>query len=206
MAANGTADCGRAYVYRVQDRPGRNPPVMRCPVIVLQMINSASCAGLLNRTWFGRQHRSFPGFFRTFPVIALAWVLVPVTRRLPSMAFQSGQALFYLEIGTPKNSPDVCRRLTLSRNSANFHASLLDAPSRKQAFSPAPPDRLGAFDRSFLFPKPLNCFPDSLRKKPCKQAARPNCASTFCSYPKVAISKRFTVNQAQTLIKAQNLI
>src|SRR5690606_27686783 len=29
---------------------------------------------------------------------------------------------------------------------------------------------------------------------------------TFCSYPKVAISKRFTVNQAQTLIEAQSLI
>src|SRR5690606_34523740 len=37
---------------------------------------------------------------------------------------------------------------------------------------------LGPFDRSFLFPKPLNCLPDSLRKKPCKQVARPNCAST----------------------------
>jgi hypothetical protein len=29
---------------------------------------------------------------------------------------------------------------------------------------------------------------------------------TFCSYPKVAISKHFTVNQAQTLIEAQSLI
>jgi hypothetical protein len=29
---------------------------------------------------------------------------------------------------------------------------------------------------------------------------------TFCSYPKVAISKRFTVNQAETLIEAQSLI
>jgi hypothetical protein len=37
---------------------------------------------------------------------------------------------------------------------------------------------LGPFDRSFLFTKPLNCLPDSLRKKPCKQVARPNCAST----------------------------
>jgi len=203
MAANGTADCGRAYVYRVQDRPGRNPPVMRCPVIVLQIINSASCAGLLNRTWFGRQHRSFPGFFRIFPVIALAWVLVPVTRRLPSMAFQSGQALFYLEIGTPKNSPDVCRRLTLSRNPANFHASLLDAPSRKQAFSPAPPDRLGAFDRSFLFPKPLNCFPDSLRKKPCKQVARPNCASTVWRLAQWRISEHKTVNTPQKLMRGR---
>src|SRR5690554_2389486 len=171
---------------------------MRCPVIVLQIINSASCAGLLNRTWFGRQHRSFPGFFRIFPVIALAWVLVPVTRRLPSMAFQSGQALFYLEIGTPKNSPDVCRRLTLSRNPANFHASLLDAPSRKQAFSPAPPDRLGAFNRSFLFPKPLNCFPDSLRKKPCKQVDCPNCASTGFSLETEGIRSR--ILQAYSLL------
>ena len=112
-------------------------------------------------------------------MIAPAWVLVPVTGRLPSRAFHSGQALFYLEIGTPKNSPDVCRRLTLSRNSANFHASLLDAPSRKQAFSPAPPDRLGAFFyRSSLFPKPLIAYRDSSRKKPCKQVACPNCAST----------------------------
>src|SRR5690554_7518744 len=77
--------------------------------------------------------------------------------------FTHGQALFF-EIGTPKNSPDVCRRLTLSRNSANFHASLLDAPSRKQAFSPAPPDRPGPFLRSFLFPKapevPPGQFPE----------------------------------------------
>jgi hypothetical protein len=29
---------------------------------------------------------------------------------------------------------------------------------------------------------------------------------TFCSYPMVAISKHFTVNQAQTLIEAQSLI
>jgi hypothetical protein len=29
---------------------------------------------------------------------------------------------------------------------------------------------------------------------------------TFCSYPKVAISKHFTVNQAETLIEAQSLI
>jgi hypothetical protein len=29
---------------------------------------------------------------------------------------------------------------------------------------------------------------------------------TVCSYPKVAISKYFTVNQAQTLIEAQSLI
>jgi len=29
---------------------------------------------------------------------------------------------------------------------------------------------------------------------------------TFCSYPKVAISEHFTVNQAQTLIEAQSLI
>ena len=29
---------------------------------------------------------------------------------------------------------------------------------------------------------------------------------TLCSYPKVAISKHFTVNQAQTLIEAQSLI
>src|SRR5690606_2582278 len=118
---------------------------MRCPVIVLKIINSASCAGLLHRTYFGRQHRSFPGFLRTFPAIALAWVLVPVTGRLPSKAFHFGQALFYFEIGTPKNIQDVCRRLTLSQISANFHASLLDAPSRKQAFSPAPPDRLEVF-------------------------------------------------------------
>ena|SRR5690554_6883792 len=34
------------------------------------------------------------------------------------------------------------------------------------------------------FPKPLNCFPDRLRKKPCKQVDCPNCASTVCSYPK----------------------
>jgi hypothetical protein len=33
-----------------------------------------------------------------------------------------------------------------------------------------------------------------------------NLPITFCSYPKVAISKRFTVNQAQTLIEAQSLI
>src|SRR5690606_6166324 len=50
---------------------------------------------------------------------------------------------------------------------------------------------LGPFDRSFLFPKPLNCLPDSLRKKPCKQVARPNCASTFWRLAKVAI---FTTN------------
>jgi len=31
-------------------------------------------------------------------------------------------------------------------------------------------------------------------------------AITFCGYPKVAISKRFTVNQAQTLIDAKSLI
>jgi hypothetical protein len=29
---------------------------------------------------------------------------------------------------------------------------------------------------------------------------------TFCSYPKVAISKQLTVNQAETLIDAQSLI
>jgi hypothetical protein len=29
---------------------------------------------------------------------------------------------------------------------------------------------------------------------------------TVCGYPKVAISKHFTVNQAQTLIEAQSLI
>jgi len=29
---------------------------------------------------------------------------------------------------------------------------------------------------------------------------------TFCSYPKVAISKHFTVNQAETLIEAQCVI
>jgi hypothetical protein len=29
---------------------------------------------------------------------------------------------------------------------------------------------------------------------------------SFCSYPKVAISEHFTVNQAQTLIEAQSLI
>lgn len=29
---------------------------------------------------------------------------------------------------------------------------------------------------------------------------------TVCSYPKVAISKQFTVNQAETLIEAQSLI
>jgi hypothetical protein len=29
---------------------------------------------------------------------------------------------------------------------------------------------------------------------------------TFCSYPKVAISKHFTVNQAQTMKVAQRLI
>jgi hypothetical protein len=29
---------------------------------------------------------------------------------------------------------------------------------------------------------------------------------TYCSYPKVAISKHFTGNQAQTLIEAQSLI
>ena len=29
---------------------------------------------------------------------------------------------------------------------------------------------------------------------------------TFCSYPKVVISKGFTVNQAETLIEAQSLI
>jgi hypothetical protein len=28
----------------------------------------------------------------------------------------------------------------------------------------------------------------------------------FCNYPKVAISKHFTVKQAQTLIEAQSLI
>src|SRR5690554_1696812 len=65
----------------------------------------------------------------------------------------------YFEIGTPKNSPDVCRRLTLSRNSANFHASLLDAPSRKQAFSPAPPDRLGLFLPFLPFPKAPELLP-----------------------------------------------
>src|SRR5690606_4448356 len=43
---------------------------------------------------------------------------------------------------------------------------------------------LGPFDRSFLFPKPLNCLPDSLRKKPCKQVARPNCASTRLYAPR----------------------
>jgi len=32
------------------------------------------------------------------------------------------------------------------------------------------------------------------------------CGTTVCSYPKVAISKHFTVNQAQTLIDAQSLI
>ena len=31
-------------------------------------------------------------------------------------------------------------------------------------------------------------------------------AVTFCSYPKVAISEHFTVNQAETLIEAQSLI
>jgi hypothetical protein len=31
-------------------------------------------------------------------------------------------------------------------------------------------------------------------------------AVTFCSYPKLANSKHFTVNQAETLIEAQNLI
>jgi hypothetical protein len=31
-------------------------------------------------------------------------------------------------------------------------------------------------------------------------------AITVCSYPKVAISKHFTVNQAETLIEAQSLI
>jgi hypothetical protein len=32
------------------------------------------------------------------------------------------------------------------------------------------------------------------------------CRKTFGSYPKVAILKRFTVNQAETLIEAQNFI
>jgi len=31
-------------------------------------------------------------------------------------------------------------------------------------------------------------------------------ATSVCSYPKVAISKHFTVNQAETLIEAQRLI
>jgi len=36
--------------------------------------------------------------------------------------------------------------------------------------------------------------------------SRPGWQATFCSYPKVAISKHFTVNQAETLIEAQSLI
>jgi hypothetical protein len=31
-------------------------------------------------------------------------------------------------------------------------------------------------------------------------------APTFCSYPKVAISEHFTINQAETFIEAQSLI
>src|SRR5690606_12976686 len=98
-------------------RAGLNPPVMRCPVSSYRLL-IGPFALPLSPDIVRAATPFFPRLFRTFPVIALAWVLVPVTGRLPSKAFHSGQALFYFEIGTPKNTPDVCRRLTLSQISA----------------------------------------------------------------------------------------
>ena len=49
-------------------------------------------------------------------------------------------------------------------------------------------------------------FEGFLLKKWSKKGGRFLDSLTFCSYPKVAISKHFTVNQAQTLVEAQSLI
>lgn len=58
---------------------------MRCPVFFLQTINKAFWAfhpiGI-----HGQTHRSSPGFFKAFPLIALAWVLDPITGRFQSFA------------------------------------------------------------------------------------------------------------------------
>src|SRR5690606_23998827 len=62
---------------------------------------------------------------------------------------------------------------------------------------------LGPFDRSFLFPTPLDCLPDSLRKKPCKQVDCPNCASTFWRLAQWRISEHKTVNTAQKLMRGR---
>ena len=49
-------------------------------------------------------------------------------------------------------------------------------------------------------------FEGFLLKKWSKKGGRFLDSLTFCSYPKVAISERFTINQAEILIKAQSLI
>jgi hypothetical protein len=47
---------------------------------------------------------------------------------------------------------------------------------------------------------------DVIRRHDVANVAQRSFATSFCSYPKVAISEHFTVNQAQTLIEAQSLI
>src|SRR5690606_10717342 len=57
------------------------------------------------------------------------------------------------------------------------------------------------FYRSSLFPKPLNCLPVSIRKKPCKQVACPNCASTVLGF---ARERTFSTN-AKSKNQSSNL-
>src|SRR5690606_40458251 len=88
-------------------RAGRNPPVMRCPVSSYRLL-IGPFALPLPPDIVRAATPFFPRLFRTFPVIALAWVLVPVTGRLPVYcpSFpRERPALFYFEFGTPKNPP-----------------------------------------------------------------------------------------------------
>src|SRR5690606_13347465 len=88
-------------------RAGRNPPVMRCPVSSYRLL-IGPFALPLSPDIVRAATPFFPRLFRTFPVIALAWVLVPVTGRLPVYcpSFpRERPALFYSEFGTPKNPP-----------------------------------------------------------------------------------------------------
>lgn len=47
---------------------------------------------------------------------------------------------------------------------------------------PAPPDRMGTFLPFLPFPKAPDCLPDSSRKNPCKQVARPIAHQRFAAW------------------------
>src|SRR5690606_2676179 len=111
----------------------------------------------------------FPRLFRTFPVIALAWVLVPVTGRFRSIALHfhgSGRLCFILNSERLKIPPDVCRRLTLSRIPAKSPHSVGRTVPKASFLTGTAGQTWVFFYRSSLFPKPLNCLPVSIRKKP----------------------------------------
>src|SRR5690606_40575514 len=77
-------------------RAGLNPPVMRCPVSSYRLL-IGPFALPLSPDIVRAATPFFPRLFRTFPVIALAWVLVPVTGRLHALAHHfTGPAGFVL--------------------------------------------------------------------------------------------------------------